>query len=170
MILGDKQEFALECVVDRTETDPQDYLFGHIALWAGDSMIGDFSLTVILDIPYAYFKDSLTECGQRKDPFLMGITAVEAWNFLESALYGDNSESDWSSEQLEQKYRKFCICPGFSEALDGETAFLIEGEQEERFIWRDFASQSIKELRFKSETYKHIVESFVVWYSNLIST
>lgn len=167
MLLGDKKEFALECVVNPTDNDSQEYSFGHIALWAGESIIGDFSLTVILDVPYSYFKQSLTECGQRKDPILMKMTAVESWNFLDSALYGDNSEFHWSSEQLEEKYRKFCICPGFSEAFDGETAFLIEDEQEERFIWKDFMSESIHEVRLKSETYKHTIESFVAWYSHL---
>lgn len=170
MLLGDKQELALECVLDQRESDPQDYLFGHIAVWAGGMVIGDFSQIVILNVPYTSFKYSLTECGKRQDPTLRRMTAIEVWYFLDSALYGDNIESHFNSEELEQKYRKFCICPGFSEAFDGETAFLIEGEEEERFIWKDFVSQSIKEVRLKPKTYKDIIESFITWYSNLIVT
>lgn len=168
MLFGDKQELAIECVLDQIESDPQDYLFGHIALWAGGFVIGDFSQTVILNVPYTYFKYSLTECEKRQEPTLMRMTAVEVWKFLDHALYGDNVESYLNAERLEHKYRKFCICPGFSEAFDGETAFLIEGEQEERFIWKDFASQSIKEVRLKPKTYKYIIEFFLAWYSNLI--
>ncbi|RUS97107.1 hypothetical protein DSM107003_18480 [Trichormus variabilis SAG 1403-4b] len=168
MLLGDKQELALECLLDSRESELQDYLFGHIALWAGGYAIGDFSLTVMLNVPYSYFQSSLTECGKRQDSNLMRMTALEVCQFLDSALYGDNLESHWSSEELEKKYRKFCICPGFSEAFDGEMAFLIEGEKEERFIWKDFLSQSIKEVRLKPKTYKYIIESFIAWYFNLI--
>ncbi|HLP89364.1 MAG TPA: Imm42 family immunity protein [Nostocaceae cyanobacterium] len=170
MILGNKEEFALECVVDNTESEPSDYIFGHIALWAGKFMIGDFTQTVILDVPYDYFKNSLVHCGQRKDPILMKMTTVEAWQFLNLALYGHNDEDDVNLDQLdllEEKYRKFCICPGFSEAFDGETAFLIEDEQGERFIWKDFTSQLVREVRLKPETYKRTIESFIAWYSTL---
>ncbi len=168
MILGNQPEFALECLVDQKESDPLDYLFGYIALWAGGFIIGDFTQLVMLDVPYAYFQDSLIECGQRKDIDLIKMTAIETWEFLNFALYG-NHESDIISEQIEEKYRKFCICPGFSEAFDGEIAFLIEDENEERFIWKDFLSQSIKDVRLKPETYKRTIESFISWYSSLSS-
>ncbi|MBE9201092.1 MULTISPECIES: Imm42 family immunity protein [unclassified Nodularia (in: cyanobacteria)] len=174
MLFGVKQELALECLLDQIESDPQDYLLGNIVLWAGGFVIGDFSQTVILDLPYSNFKISLTECGKRQDSNLMKMTPGEVWEFLNSAIYGDNSDDNMASyshlAKREQKYRKFCICPGFSEAFDGEIAFLIEGEEEERFIWKELVSQTIKEVRLKPQTYKYIIESFTAWYSHLIVT
>jgi hypothetical protein len=71
VIFGNPQEFTIECVLDKRETDPDQYSFGHIAIWAGRFMLGDFLLPVLLNTPAFFFKESLNYCGQRRDEKLM---------------------------------------------------------------------------------------------------
>jgi len=167
MIFGDWKEFSIECAIsDRRKTNGQ-ILFGRIAIWAEGCRLGDFLLTVILNVPALFFRESLKDCGQRRDETLMGMDAEQVWNFLDAVLYAPDYKSSFSPEELEKKYRKFCICPGFSEAFDGETAFLLEDDEGERCIWMDSRSKLIKKVRLRPETYKNVVESFISWYSSV---
>ncbi len=166
MMFGDKEEFGIECILDRRESDPPKYVFGHIAMWAGGDRIGNFSITVMLGIPVQAFYSSLKYCGKRKDVALMAMSATQVVEFLDSALYGDNSYSLSELSELEEKYRRFFIGLDFSEAFDGEMAFLLEDDEGERFIWRDYTTKSAKEVRLKPGTYKKVVESYISWYSN----
>ena len=165
MIFGNPQKFAIECVLDKRETDSPQYSFGHIAIWAKEFMLGDFLLPVLLNTPALFFKESLNYCGQRRDETFTGMEAAQVWEFLDTVLYSDSYESSLNPDELEETYRKFCICPGFSEAFDGEIAFLLEEDDEERFIWQDATSQAIQEVRLRPATYKSVVESFLSWYS-----
>ncbi|MBD2501668.1 Imm42 family immunity protein [Anabaena azotica] len=161
MIFGDKEKLAIECIFDEKSKTDEQILFGRIAILAGGFRLGDISLTVILNIPMLFFQQSLKDCEKRRSDFFNQMNAEAVWELLYSALY-DNYESDINeSYELDKKYRKFCICPGFSEAFDGEIAFLIEDEQEERFIWMDAQTEQIKEVRLRPETYKNVVESLL---------
>jgi|GEM_PF-2057924 len=193
MLFGDKQDLALECELEQWKGSSSADIFGHIAVWAGGFSIGDFSLLVMLNIPYIHFGDSLQECGKRHDPFLISMSAIEAFNFLDSTLYGDiekvlsyaqledefrkiwTIQSDLEEfdkqqiflEELASKYGKYNICTNFSEAFDGEKCFVIEGKKAERFIWKDDKSDSIREIILKPDTYKHVLGSFVTWFEQV---
>ncbi len=39
VIFGNPQKFAIECVLDKRETDSPQYSFGHIAIWAEEFML-----------------------------------------------------------------------------------------------------------------------------------
>ncbi len=126
-------------------------------------MLGDFLLPVLLNIPALFFKESLNYCGQRSDETFTGMEATQVWEFLDRVLDSDSYESPLNTDKLEETYRKFCICPGFSEAFDGEIAFLLEDNEGERFILKDSTSQAIKEVRLRPATYRSVVESFLVF-------
>lgn len=161
MIFGD-QTFGIECLLDTQTNQPSTYHFGSICIWAAGLRLGDIEQVVLLNTPAINFKYSLVD---RKDKQFETMNAEDIWNFLYKVLYDedtDNLDPALTSEEIEVKYRRFCICPGFSEAFDGEFAFLTEGQQEERFIWLDLSTHMIKEVKLPIGTYEGIVQSFVL--------
>jgi len=194
MLFGDKQDLALECELEDWESDSPKDVFGHITFWAGGFLVGDFSVLVMLNIPYIHFRNSFQQCGKRQNPSLINMSAIEAFNFLESVLYGNSIEELLSYTELEDEFRKICmiqsdieefdkvqifleelaekyskydVCTNFSEAFDEVKCLLIEGKKEERFIWKDYKSDSIREIILKPDTYKHVLESFITWFEQI---
>jgi hypothetical protein len=94
----------------------------------------------------------------------------DIYDFLYTVLYGENTDSlntldpSLSAEELEARYRKFCVCPGFSEAFDQDVAFLVTGDERDenkRFIWLDRSTDTVKEIKLPIGTYENVVNAFV---------
>ncbi|MFN6364572.1 MAG: hypothetical protein ACK4V0_01925 [Aphanizomenon sp.] len=76
--------------------------------------------------------------------------AIASWaDFLYLALYNDpdsyDNNANWKT-MIDNKidYQKFSIFTNFSECFDGEIAFLVENDYEEKLIWQDFESKQVK--------------------------
>lgn len=173
MLFGNKDIFAIESSYyssDSSSDDSEKYSFGCISAWIGGSQIGDPSLTVILETPVSYFMESIKNCGSRVSNSFFGMSYIEIWEFLNTALWGDDQDfiekySLLELTEFEKKYSKYSIFTNFSEAFDGETVFLIESDSSEKIIWQDFQSKEIKEHTITLGTYKRIVDAFLCWYS-----
>ncbi|MGL5832476.1 MAG: Imm42 family immunity protein, partial [Waterburya sp.] len=81
MIFGDKEQFAIECIID-TKNSNQKYTFGNIAIWIGREQLGQLSLIVVLEIPISHFQASLNDCGKRKEEKFQKMNGLEVFNFL----------------------------------------------------------------------------------------
>lgn len=167
MLFGRKNTFAIQCNLEKSNKS-QNLNFGQIAIWIAEHQIGDFSLTVVLDTPIIFFQDSLKNCGSRKDEMLCKMNVSQIWKFLDSVLWGnDESFLDLPLSkivELEEKYLPFNICTNFCESFDGESAFLIEFNQMEKFIWQDIQSKTIREINLTNGTYEKVVKSLLDWY------
>jgi Immunity protein 42 len=169
MLFGNKDIFAIECTLF-SENESSKCNFGSISAWIGDNQIGDSSLKVILEIPVNYFSDSMKKCETRDpNPFLK-MSYIEIWNFLNTVLWGDDEDfiEKHSLQELvkfDEEYSKYSVFTGFSEAFDGESVFLIESENTEKFIWQDFVSKEIKIFCVPLGTYYKVVNAFLYWYA-----
>jgi hypothetical protein len=100
------------------------------------------------------------------------MTDIEVIDFLDEALWG-NSDSDLNFLELnnileqEKEYAKYNVCINFSESFDGESLYLIETDNGERFIWKRFESETIKSIEVGNNVYKSVIKSFIDWYDNL---
>lgn len=100
------------------------------------------------------------------------MTTSEAFTFLNSILWEYNENDDENLIDLiniSKKYQQFDLCSNCSESFDGESLFLIENDQVERFIWKRFDSEKIKEINLELGTYEKVVKSFVNWFYSTIS-
>ena len=92
MIFGDKERFAIECIVNEKITNLE-YIFGSIVIWIDTEKLGQSSLLVILKVSVTAFKQSLRYCGNRKDKKLEKMYTLEIYSFLETALWGEPTEN-----------------------------------------------------------------------------
>ncbi len=96
------------------------------------------------------------------------MNVSKIWKFLDSVLWGnDESFLDLPLSkivELEEKYLPFNICTNFGESFDGESVFLIELNQMEKFIWQNIQSKKIQEINLTNGTYEKVVKSLLDWY------
>jgi hypothetical protein len=171
MIFGKPQELAIECFVDEISNN---VCYGRLAILAKELYIGDISMSVILNTPLTFFKESLTYCGQRYYQLFNEMNSQEIWDFLYVALYNDSDSDDnntnWKTMiDNETNYQKFSVFTNFSECFDGEIAFLVENDHEEKLIWQDFESKMIQEISLAKGTYQSVVESLIAYFTTVRS-
>jgi hypothetical protein len=166
MIFGLPTRFAIECEIDPTITHAVlGKVFGSIVIWAGGKRLGERDVTVMLTLAGDFFADSLRFQGQRRDEALDGKKATEVWTTSYGAAYGEGGASVEECLELGRRYRKFFICPGGSEAFDGEFAVLLEQPNGARFIWRDFEDKQIREVLLEPGEYESVVRAFLAWFT-----
>jgi hypothetical protein len=162
MMFGAQSRFAIQVTIH----EPADqYRFGQICIWAGSRQIGDSSQTVMLAPVIDFLAESLVYQSNRSDPRFVGMPAAEVLATVHQALYGDPDPSA-SPEELrsaEKYYGRFQICPNGCEAFDGERAVLIEEGPRERFIWRNFADQSVEEIYLVAGEYEATIRELLQW-------
>lgn len=166
MIFGNKKDFAIECSIKKN--NKQEPILGHIAIWINKEQLGQFALTVPLKIPVTCFKSSITKHNSRKGGKFNSMCKSEVYDFFESTLWGEPEENKSRQDIVRefQKYQQFNICANFSESFDGESLYLIENDDKERFIWKSFYSEEVKEIYLESGTFKKVVKSFLSWFGN----
>jgi Immunity protein 42 len=164
MFFGQKEEFAIECLITSINR-PQDITFGKIFIWIENERIGD-DIDVVLNIPINSFNASASLSGYRKSEKLEKMTEVEVMSFLDQTLWREDVSnlSFQDIQDLEKEYGKYNICTNFSESFDGESLYLIEAKNSERFVWKIFSRNIVKEIYLRSNTYKEVVEDFTQWY------
>lgn len=167
MIFGNKKQFAIECILEEGIKNLES-IFGYIVIWIKDEKLGQSDLLVDLKIPSLSFQQSLDSCDTRKNDEFKNLDTSEIFCLLESTLWGEPEESNSFTDLIEasQKYDKFNICSNFSESFDGESLYLIEYKKKERFIWKTFNSEKIKEINLPLGSYEKVVESFLNWINS----
>ena len=169
MIFGNPKELAIECFVDEISNN---ICYGRLAILAKELYIGDISMLVILNTPVTFFYESLKYCGQRYYQLFSEMNSQNIWNFLYLALYNDpdsyDNNANWKT-MIDNKidYQKFSIFTNFSECFDGEIAFLVENDYEEKLIWQDFKSKMIQEISLAKGTYQSVVESLIAHFKTV---
>lgn len=168
MFFGKKDEFAIECLFKYFKNK---IVFGEIFIWVGNERLGN-DVDVVLNTPVVFFNESISFSGQRQNDRFANMTDSEIMNFLDEALWGNSNpnidfiELDDILEQ-EKKYEKHNICVNFSESFDGESLYLIEINNGEKFIWKKFGTETIKSIEVGNKVYKSVIESFLDWYYGL---
>jgi hypothetical protein len=100
------------------------------------------------------------------------MNSQKIWDFLYLALYNDpdsyDNNANWKT-MIDNKidYQKFSIFTNFSECFDGEIAFLVENDYEEKLIWQDFKSKMIQEISLAKGTYQSVVESLIAHFKTV---
>ncbi|NJN10829.1 MAG: hypothetical protein HC815_23690 [Richelia sp. RM1_1_1] len=168
MIFGTKEHFAIECIINNSSD--LESIFGHIAIWISKEQLGQLPLTVLLKTPVTHFQESIIQCGKRRQKKFETMNSSEVFNFLQAALWGEPEENRSNIDIIEEykEYEKFNISTNFSESFDGESLYLIEDDRKERFIWKTFDSEQIKEINLALGTYEKIVQSFLDWFRNQV--
>jgi hypothetical protein len=166
MRFGQTERFAVECEVT---LPPSSFLFGHICLWVGGERLGDFSQLVILTAPAFFFRDLLRFTGQRYDPVFESMSGTEALDFLHRVLYDDEDATLQESRQLQQRFARYCLCPGGGEAFDGEFVACIEYLNKDRLIWRSHHNAAIGDLFLDHGEIEDVLRSFLKWIDNCLS-
>jgi len=169
---GETERMSIEChIVDvvNSEGCPQALAFGRICLWVKHQKMGDDTTVVLLNTAALMFQGRI-DCSTREDKRLNTKTDKEIWEFLNTVLF-EEQESALFAEVVENyhKFSNFCIFPGPSEAFDGETAFLIEEETVERFIWQDQLTKKISSETLPRGTFRQLILSFLRWFETRVA-
>src|SRR5256885_85508 len=106
-IFGDKNSFAIECVINECMKDyiwgsTVGHSWGMLVLWVDGVCLGDADdACELLDSAFEGFRESLTFGGQRSDPAVKGLSPAAAVDYLHYAVFGpaniDETDS-WSTE------------------------------------------------------------------------
>ncbi len=162
MILGEKSRFAIEWLIDETNTDSR-YNFGSICLWIADRQIGELQETVILSMPWSGFQGFLQFQGQRCEPSLESRDGEDVLRIVVEALDGGEHDRDWEEiSALSRRYHRFCLLPAIGcEAFDGEWVVLIECADYERVICKQYGTNEIFEIRLETGEAETVMRTFV---------
>lgn len=154
----------MECELD-LELEYKSYIFGRIILWASGKPIGDFSLTVVLNIPADFFCRFLAFEGQRCDEDFDKLAPEDIVNIVYQVLYGEMEIEPQNRRQLARQYDKLCVCPGSSESFDGWFSLLLENHDGSRFIWQE-GNSTVQEITLKAGEFESMLRAFLGWLSD----
>jgi hypothetical protein len=163
MLFGSRSKIAIECSI---EAENARWRFGRVCLWAKGVAIGDFEQIMVIAVTTGFFSGFLERSGERYDPQLNSLSALDLVSTLCDALFGDGQQDLKETAQQGQRFGKYCVCPGGGEAFDGWLAFLLEDQNKTRFIWQDTSTGQIDEIDLVSGEFEDIVRHFIVWASD----
>lgn len=149
MLFGDKQKFCIEVQeVERIGND----LVAQITLWISGDELGDKSRKVMLNVPVLQYEETLNDNRHEQNARSMDTNKV--WEYFELNSFG---EGDGSAD-------KYNICVNYSESFDGEYLFLATYGHEERYLWKKFGTNDVKEIKLPLGTYQRAIEAFICWF------
>jgi hypothetical protein len=151
---------------DETITAP---FFGGVSYVINGISVGDITVTGSLKSPFSYWSDwSKNKADASIIPDVSNMGAKQAWKTLYELIFGNG-------EPIFDFYtgKTISISANVAESFDGgHIAFLIWGENYERFIWssdRDRGGSTVFEHYMGKDTFKQTIDAVLKNYTLILS-
>jgi len=147
-MFGDRWGFGIECEVQNSDVDPWGSRepFGSFWFWAGGQVVGNTAVAEQLIHAFGPLDLVRRSSGNRKASEVPGVSCLDKLDFIIWARFGDDAEFDvvrWGDRDVSQlrelDLTRFEAIPrSYSPFQDEWEAVLLEGDEQETFIWRQW--------------------------------
>jgi hypothetical protein len=136
MLFGRREDFAIECYHDPIPNE-SGLVFGRICVWANNILLGNFHESgCILGAVASCYSQCLSALPSLTDSAVDDLSNEAAFDFLDTAIYGDDARTIERIKIDARRYSKFVFLTNWGEAFDGTNAFLMYGPAGLRIVFR----------------------------------
>ena len=130
MIIGNKSEFGYECYHEPLKNERQQ-VFGRMCVWASDCALGDVTEPAcMLNVTENCLQDLLARLESLVEPALSALSARDAFDFLNRALYLDDQRTTEAVRSDAERFFKFDFLTNAGESFDRTKSFIhLQGSQ-----------------------------------------
>lgn len=137
MLLGVKDDFAIECVHEPDYPNDHGWVFGRMCVWGRGISLGDLTEPAcMLNVTEGQFQDCLGRLDELHDEAVDGLPDEAAFEFLDAALYLDDDRTNHQIHADALRYSKFNFLINWGESFDGIKAFMLGSEDRFRILYR----------------------------------
>ena len=127
MLLGNKEDFAVECYHEPDYPNDHGWVFGRMCIWCQGTVLGDPNEPAcMLNVTEGCVENCLAQLDNLRDETVDDLPDEAAYDLLEAAIYGpvDRSSAQIHADSI--RYRKFDFFTPWGESFDKNRGFLIE--------------------------------------------
>lgn len=128
MMIGDCVHFAIEYELENEYHGV--WLYGKFRFWINNESVGAYCVTSLRDILFQ-MTELLRDAGNRSHDVLYSLDAIELFNRLDGALYGNTSSYDHLA--LEETWARFHAKINV-DVFDGRKIYIVENATDARVI------------------------------------
>lgn len=162
MLIGNTHIFGIECHHEPIPNETK-RVFGRMCIFASNQVLGSIDEPAcMLNVTEGHLSDVIRQLPSLKDETLENLTDLEAFNFLDHALYMDDDRSDLEVQQDAERYSKFDFLTNGGESFDGTKSFIVASGSNVRLLFTDAADIFYSALVPHDEFVK-VVTAFFVW-------
>jgi hypothetical protein len=137
MLLGVREDFAIECIHEPDYPNDHGWVFGRMCVWGCGVELGDLSEPAcMLNVTEGCFQDCLGRLDELHDNHVDDLPDEAAFQFLDVALYLDDDRTDQQVHTDSLRYSKFNFLINWGESFDGVKAFLLKSGDRFRVLYR----------------------------------
>ncbi|MDD2468363.1 MAG: Imm42 family immunity protein [Desulfobulbus sp.] len=173
MIFGDKNDFAIESMVE-PELVPPSSPWGRMRVWISGAFIGDY------DDPHCGLHDAFEGFAEKAEQLnelwmadFENLLDTEIWNFLDGRLYGYHGNEELKDNRSldeilldAEKYSKFNFLTNWGEMFDrGGKSFIIKNHEGQLKVLNfDHQNNKVRHYLCSEFTFCKAIKDFSKWY------
>ena len=162
MLIGDKETFAVECYHEPLPNEAR-RVFGRMCIWVEGECLGDIDEPAcMLNVTELQLENLLLRLESLDDPALRDLGDREAFDFLNHALYVDDTRTDEQVSRDAKRFFKFDLLTNGGESFDRSKSFIIGAAEQLRVMFED-DRRGFSSGRVDRATFIHAVRGFLAW-------
>jgi hypothetical protein len=140
MQFGNRDRFAVSMELSEDSGGP--WMFGKFCYWIDGKMIGRYDAGTSLRDLFASMKWIVHDSGKREDCTRFGMPSDDAFESVDSTMYGHPKKADW--ETSGDLTARFEVCPKV-DILDDWKVYLIECSDQARMLYKNLSDLKVSE-------------------------
>jgi hypothetical protein len=137
MLLGSRDDFAIECFHEPGYPNDQGWVFGRMCVWARGVQLGDLREPgCMLNVTEGCFEQWLGQLDELHDASVDDLPDDAAFRYLDAALYLDDDRTNEQVHADAIRLSKFDFLTHWGESFDGVKAFLLKSGDHFRILYR----------------------------------
>ncbi len=158
MIVGNKNDFAIEAVVEKKVDD---WVFGRIRFWIAGYEIGDWNDSADLKGCVQWLLDFVSNPHDWFHQDLYSSSTAEFFRIIFGEENASEEDDDDYEEVIENAYGRFNISHLGMSSFEKYDCFLVKNEMgAERVVWRSVGDPKLYEAIFPPNTLESVALSF----------
>ncbi len=171
MLIGQKEQFAIECQIEQITHQEVLWIFGRFRFWAKKDPIGDWEDVVDLRGCRHWMEDFVKYPQDRFEPELIGKSKEEIFHLLFDSFMPISNRLDTGRKPpFKGVETRFHISHLGMSSFDHFDVLLVESKGEQRILWRDAHDMEIKEAFLPPGEVQRLAKEFCEWFDEQETT
>jgi hypothetical protein len=167
MLLGVKEDFAIECFHELDYPNDKEWVFGRMCVWVQGVELGNIrEPSCMLNVTEGHIDDCLGQLDKLHDSAVDDLPDVEAFRFLDAALYLDDDRTDQQIHADAIRFSKFDFLTNWGESFDGVKAFLLKKGDRFRILFRLSSDDTPGSVEVTRESLVSAILAFQRWMTD----
>ena len=162
MLIGEKETFGVECYHDPLPNETR-RVFGRMCIWVRGNRLGDIAEPAcMLNVTEGHLQGLLQRLESLDDPALRNLSDREAFEFLDRAIYVDDTRSTAQVAKDAERFFKFDMLTNGGESFDHTKSFIIGDGDQLRVLFEDEERRFLS-ARVGRASFILTVRGFLAW-------